>query len=127
MKGATQLLGSMNRSMNLPALQRIAMDFERENDIMDQRQEMFEEATDDIGLDDEEESDEIVNQVLDEIGVDLGQSVRILFRFLHECSTNNHSSSEKHLLVSARTLSPKVESPKLLVAETPRTMICKQD
>jgi charged multivesicular body protein 2A len=84
MKGATQLLGSMNRSMNLPALQRIAMDFERENDIMDQRQEMFEEATDDIGLDDEEESDEIVNQVLDEIGVDLGQSVRILSPSTHE-------------------------------------------
>lgn len=76
MKGATQLLGSMNRSMNLPALQKIAMDFERENDIMDQRQEIFEDATDDMmGVDEEEESDEVVNQVLDEIGVDLGQSV----------------------------------------------------
>jgi hypothetical protein len=40
MKGATQLLGNMNRQMNLPALQRIAMEFEKENDIMDQRQEM---------------------------------------------------------------------------------------
>jgi charged multivesicular body protein 2A len=30
MKGATRILGSMNRSMNLPALQRIAMEFERE-------------------------------------------------------------------------------------------------
>ena len=38
MKGATVALGSMNRSMNLPALQRIAMEFERENDIMEQRQ-----------------------------------------------------------------------------------------
>jgi len=76
MKGATQLLGSMNRSMNLPALQRIAMEFEKENDIMDQRQEIFEEATDDMmGLDEEEETDEVVNQVLDEIGVDLGQAV----------------------------------------------------
>jgi len=62
--------------MNLPALQKIAMDFERENDIMDQRQEIFEDATDDMmGMDEEEESDEVVNQVLDEIGVDLGQSV----------------------------------------------------
>lgn len=76
MKGATQLLGSMNRSMNLPALQRIAMEFEKENDIMDQRQEIFEEATDDMmGMDEEEETDEVVNQVLDEIGVDLGQAV----------------------------------------------------
>lgn len=47
MKGATQLLGSMNKSMNLPSLQRIAMEFEKENDIMDQRQEMMDDAIDD--------------------------------------------------------------------------------
>lgn len=70
------LLGSMNRQMNLPALQRIAMEFERENDIMDQRQEMMDDAIDDVtGLEDEEEGEEVVNQVLDEIGIDLGQAV----------------------------------------------------
>jgi len=79
MKGATKLLGSMNRQMNLPALQRIAMEFERENDIMDQRQEMMDDAIDDVtGLEDEEEGEEVVNQVLDEIGVDLGQSVSVV-------------------------------------------------
>ena len=79
MKGATQILGSMNRSMNLPALQRIAMEFERENDIMDQRQEMMDDAIDDItGVDEEEESDEVVEQVLEEIGVDLRQAVSLL-------------------------------------------------
>ena len=76
MKGATALLGSMNRQMNLPALQRIAMEFEKENDIMDQRQEMMDDAIDDVnGLDEDEESEEVVNQVLDEIGIDLGQAV----------------------------------------------------
>jgi charged multivesicular body protein 2A len=76
MKGATMLLGSMNRQMNLPALQRIAMEFEKENDIMDQRQEMMDDAIDDVtGLEDEEEGEEVVNQVLDELGVELGQSV----------------------------------------------------
>lgn len=76
MKGATMALGSMNRSMNLPALQRIAMEFERENDIMEQRQEMMDDAVDDAmdtGL--EEEGDEVVEQVLEEIGVDLNQAV----------------------------------------------------
>jgi charged multivesicular body protein 2A len=73
------LLGSMNRQMNLPALQRIAMEFEKENDIMDQRQEMMDDAIDDVtGLEDEEEGEEVVNQVLDEIGIDLGQAVRII-------------------------------------------------
>lgn len=79
MKGATTLLSSMNRSMNLPALQRIAMEFERENDIMDQREEMMGDAIDDVtGLDDEEETDEVVNQVLDELGLDLGMAVSFL-------------------------------------------------
>ena len=80
MKGATSLLGSMNRQMNLPALQRIAMEFEKENDIMDQRQEMMDDAIDDVtGLEDEEEGEEVVKEVLDEIGVDLGQAVCVSF------------------------------------------------
>lgn len=52
------------------------MEFERENDIMDQRQEMMDDAIDDItGVDEEEESDLVVEQVLEEIGVDLRQAV----------------------------------------------------
>ncbi|KAE8325586.1 Snf7-domain-containing protein [Aspergillus sergii] len=84
MKGATMLLGSMNRQMNLPALQRIAMEFERENDIMDQRQEMMDDAIDEAtGMEGEDEdSEDIVKEVLDEIGVDLSQAVRALF-FIH--------------------------------------------
>ncbi|KAG5979504.1 hypothetical protein E4U55_005094 [Claviceps digitariae] len=76
MKGATMALGSMNKSMNLPQLQRIAMEFERENDIMEQRQEMMDDAVDDamdVGV--EEEGDEVVEQVLEEIGVDIGQAM----------------------------------------------------
>lgn len=79
MKGATTALGAMNKSMNLPQLQRIAMEFEKENDIMDQRQEMMDDAIDDAmdtGV--EEEGDEVVEQVLEEIGVDLSQSVSFL-------------------------------------------------
>jgi len=78
MKGATGVLGNMNRSMNLPALQRIAMEFERENDIMDQRQEMMDDAIDDVtGLEDEAEGEEVVEQVLEEIGVDLKNAVSV--------------------------------------------------
>lgn len=79
MKGATALLGSMNRQMNLPALQRIAMEFEKENDVMDQRQEMMDDAIDDVtGVEDEEEGEEVVQEVMDELGVDLGQAVSFL-------------------------------------------------
>ena len=76
MKGATMALGSMNKSMNLPQLQRIAMEFERENDMMEQRQEMMDDAVDDamdVGV--EDEGEELVEQVLDEIGIDFNQAV----------------------------------------------------
>ena len=79
MKGATMALGSMNKSMNLPQLQRIAMEFERENDVMEQRQEMMDDAIDDaMDVGAEEEGDEIVDQVLEEIGIDFNQAVSIL-------------------------------------------------
>ena len=84
----TALLGSMNRQMNLPALQRIAQEFEKENDIMDQRQEMMDDAIDDAtGMEDEEESEDVVNQVLDEIGIDLGQAVDIAL-LIHRLTAN---------------------------------------
>lgn len=76
MQGASRLLGSMNRQMNLPALSKISMDFERETDMMDQRQEMMDDVMD-TGVDEEEEeeSDEVVAKVLDEIGVDLNNQL----------------------------------------------------
>lgn len=103
MKGATVLLGSMNRQMNLPALQRIAMEFEKENDIMDQRQEMMDDAIDDVtGLEDEEESEDVVNQVLDEIGIDLGSAVR-LGLLTQRCFSLMIYSLERHLQDCRRT------------------------
>ena len=76
MKGATMALGSMNRQMNLPGLTKIAREFEKENDIMEQRQEMMDDAIDDaMDVGAEEEGEEVVEQVLEEIGVDLNQAV----------------------------------------------------
>lgn len=77
MKGATKAMKSMNQTMNLPAIQHIMMDFERESEIMDMKEEMMSDAIDDVMEDeaDEEESDTIVQQVLDEIGIHLDQSL----------------------------------------------------
>lgn len=129
MKGATKLLGSMNKQMNLPALQRIAMEFEKENDIMDQRQEMMDDAIDDVtGLEDEEEGEEVVNQVLDEIGIDLGQSVSCLEQERWNQHTNSRHSSARRLKGCKVRRFRKAESHRLLVvavvaavAEVPTT------
>jgi len=79
MRGATRAMGAMNRGMNLPAIQRIMHEFEKESATMDMKEEMMSDAVDDV-MDDEleeeeEEGDKILKQVLDEIGVDLSQQL----------------------------------------------------
>jgi division protein CdvB (Snf7/Vps24/ESCRT-III family) len=125
MKGATGVLGSMNRSMNLPALQRIAMEFERENDIMDQRQEMMDDAIDDVtGLEDEAEGDEVVEQVLEEIGVDLKNSVSGYYVYRNILAELRHRWA-KLLRVFRTILWQKAELHKLLVVAILEMMIFK--
>ncbi|KAH8829697.1 vacuolar sorting protein DID4 [Flagelloscypha sp. PMI_526] len=78
MRGATRAMGAMNRGLNLPAIQKIMTEFERENAMMDMKEEMMSDAVDDVmenEEDEEEESDQILKQVLEEIGVDLNQQL----------------------------------------------------
>ena len=73
-------MAAMNRGLNLPAIQKIMNDFEKESSMMDMKEEMMSDAVDDVmddeAEDEEEEGDKILRQVLDEIGVDLSQQVR---------------------------------------------------
>ena len=64
-KGVTKAMGRMNRAMNLPGLQKIMMEFEKENEMMEMKQEIMDDTIDDVmGVDDEEtETEEVVNQV----------------------------------------------------------------
>lgn len=47
MKGVSRVMASMNRRINLPAIQKIMMDFEKENEIMDMKEEMMNDTIDD--------------------------------------------------------------------------------
>jgi response regulator of citrate/malate metabolism len=114
----------MNKQMNLPALQRIAMEFEKENDIMDQRQEMMDDAIDDAtGMEDEEESEDVVNQVLDEIGIDLGQAV--CTRLSSGGQRLTLHSSARHLVACKRRPFLRVEWHRQLGVLTQAMMICR--
>lgn len=72
-------MASMNRGLNLPQIQRIMNEFEKESATMDMKEEMMSDAVDDVmddeELDEEEEGDKILKEVLDEIGVGLSQDV----------------------------------------------------
>ncbi|KAI4464111.1 charged multivesicular body protein [Holotrichia oblita] len=77
MKGVTKAMQSMNRQLNLPQIQRILQEFEKQSEIMDMKEEVMNDAIDDAMADDadEEESDAVVNQVLDELGLQLGDQL----------------------------------------------------
>merc|ERR550534_1048596 len=77
MKGVTKAMGSMNKQMKLPEIQKIMMEFEKQSEIMDMKGEMMEDAIDDVMGDDDDadESDAIVNQVLDELGLQLNDKL----------------------------------------------------
>lgn len=87
------------------------MEFERENDVMEQRQEMMDDAIDDaMDVGAEEEGDEIVEQVLEEIGVDLSQAVSgimpLYFPSVVKLLYSYDFSWEKHLRVYRPAPSP---------------------
>merc|ERR1712150_339142 len=76
-QAVTKAMGSMNKQMKLPEIQKIMMEFEKQSEIMDMKGEMMEDAIDDVmgDEDDEDESDAIVAQVLDELGLQLNDKL----------------------------------------------------
>jgi len=61
----------MNKKMNVQTINKLVMEFERENQKTEMTQELMEDAVDMAfeGEQTEEEEDAIVNQVLEEIGI----------------------------------------------------------
>lgn len=54
--GVTKAIKNMNKRLNLPSLQKIMMEFERESEIMDLKEETISDTMDDvIGEADDEE------------------------------------------------------------------------
>jgi len=70
---------TMNKQINLPQINKIMMNFEKESELMDIKEEMMNDAIDNVmeEEDDEEESENIVNQIFDEIGISLNQEVSL--------------------------------------------------
>ena len=77
MKGVTKAMMSMNKQMKLPEIQKIMQEFEKQSEIMDMKEEMMSDVIDDAlgDEDDEEETDNIVTQVLDELGLQMTDQI----------------------------------------------------
>jgi charged multivesicular body protein 2A len=77
MRGVSGIMTKMNKQMNIPEMNNIMREFQKETEQLDLKEEILGETIDDaLGMDDEDESDDILNQVLDEIGVTLSTSLK---------------------------------------------------
>ncbi|XP_018007312.1 charged multivesicular body protein 2a [Hyalella azteca] len=77
MKGVTKAMMNMNKQLQLPQIQHIMQEFEKQTEIMNMKEEMMNDVIDDAmeGEDDEDESDAIVSQVLDELGLQMTEGL----------------------------------------------------
>lgn len=71
MGSITMSMRTMNRQMNLPALQKMMVEFEKQTAMSEMKQEMVEDILDDVlsAEQEEEEAENMVNSVFDEIGI----------------------------------------------------------
>ncbi|RKO85761.1 Snf7-domain-containing protein, partial [Blyttiomyces helicus] len=80
MTGATQAMKTANKQMDLAKMQKTMAEYATQNEMMDMKEEMSMFSVvgckpDSLRADDEEEGEEIMNQVLDEIGISVSQQV----------------------------------------------------
>merc|ERR1711916_186544 len=78
MEGAAKAMYTMNKQVKLPAMQRIMMKFEKEGDMMEMKQELMDDTIDDVMAQegDDEAEEQLLNQVLDEIGINLAADLQ---------------------------------------------------
>eukprot|EP01063_Lacrimia_lanifica_P015349 TRINITY_DN22144_c0_g1_i1.p1 TRINITY_DN22144_c0_g1~~TRINITY_DN22144_c0_g1_i1.p1 ORF type:complete len:212 (+),score=111.21 TRINITY_DN22144_c0_g1_i1:68-703(+) len=87
MRSATKTMKTMNARMNIPAMQKIMMEFQRESEQMGMKEEMMNDAIDDAmddEGDEEEETEQMVSQVLDELGLEFSEKVGVANSKLEE-------------------------------------------
>ena len=79
MATTTKTMGNMNKMMNPQQVAKTMQEFDMANTKMEMTEEMMNDTLDDIlaDSDEEEEQDAIVNQVLDEIGIEISGKVKL--------------------------------------------------
>lgn len=77
MKSTASAMHKMNKAVDVPSINKMMADFERENAKTEIMQEIMGDTIDDAlgGEENEEEEDAVVNQVLDEIGITFGEEL----------------------------------------------------
>ncbi|XBJ08970.1 hypothetical protein VPH35_014142 [Triticum aestivum] len=77
MQSASKAMGAMNKQMDPAKQMKVMQEFQKQSAQMDRTNEMMSDSIDNVLDDDqaEDETEELANQVLDEIGVDVASQV----------------------------------------------------
>merc|ERR1712141_589138 len=79
-KGVTKAMGRMNKTMNMPQIQKIMAEFQKQSEMMEMKGEMMDDAIDDA-MDDgdtEEDTEALVGQILGELGIELSNAMNAI-------------------------------------------------
>lgn len=92
MGNCVQIMARMNQTMNLPAMQNVMMQFEMESGKMEMTQEMMDDAMGDVfaGADEEAQTDDVINQVMDELGLEQNSKIGVAG---HHATPNMHAGA----------------------------------
>jgi len=74
MASTSKVMGKVNEQMNVQEIQSIMNKFSQENDKMDMKSELMDDALDGM-FDDDAEADDLVNEVLDGLGIEMGSQL----------------------------------------------------
>lgn len=80
MAGVTKAMSAMNGQMNIPAMQNIMREFDKQNEIMGMKEEMMNDAIDDVMDEDgeeEEESTAEIEKIMAEVTMDFRAKVGV--------------------------------------------------
>ena len=77
MTSTAKAMHKMNKAIDVPAINKMMQEFEKENAKTEIMQEIMGDTIDDAlgGEENEEEEEAVVNQVLDEIGISFGEDL----------------------------------------------------
>merc|ERR1712168_470064 len=75
MAGVTKAMQRMNKTMNLPNIQKIMMEFEKQSEIMDTKAELVDDVMDDVLEDTSADADVEVAKVLSELNIEMGDKL----------------------------------------------------
>ncbi|KAI2802211.1 Charged multivesicular body protein 2b [Blomia tropicalis] len=102
MGASANVMKATNDQMKPEQIAAILNSFDQENMKMDMKDEMIADSLDEMlgGSDEEAESDAIVNQVLDEIGIDINQKAICSLSKVHAPSSDPLSDADLEALIS---------------------------